>query len=341
MEFRRDVPVVVDHLDADHPRRDLADPAPVALDVARQQQHVGQDEVEHHQRPAHPLPAVLRAHPVVRNLFLRVGRVDDQELRERQIRPQHDEGEHELAEVVEVRRVHHPVHRALLREPRQDEDGEGQRRERKAHHVEQAPHGREPVRVDRHRPVDDREGHGQAVDEQAAAREPQHLVGQRGVAGAILFGRPCAQAQRDETPHGEVEDIAADEERHVEVGRLVEDDRVGGGVRPVIEMPHPGEHRQSQHGHRRQGARGGLEDAANHQAPGAAGEMVEHQQREAPEPDAGPVDPGHQIRFVEAVGPGHGEAGAGEHGANDGRDHALRLQARKALGRVVGVRSHV
>ena len=38
-----------------------------------------------------------------------------------------------------------------------------------------------------------------------------------------------------------------------------------------------------------------------------------------PSADAGPEDPRHQVRLVEAAGAGHGEADAGEHGADDGR----------------------
>ena len=240
VEFGCHVPVVIQQPDAYHPGSDAAEVLPVALHVARQQQHVGQHEVERDQRPAHPLPAVLGAHPVVRDLFLGVRRVDDDELRERQVGPQHDEGEQQLAQVVEVRRVHDVVHRPLFRQPGEHEDREGERRQALADDVKQAPHRREPVRVDRHRPIDDGEGHGEAEEQQPAARQTCHLFGQRRVAGAVLFGRPRAEAHRHERPHREVEDVATDEERHVQVGGLVGDDRVTGdhvGVGPVVQVP--------------------------------------------------------------------------------------------------------
>ena len=321
-----------------------AQPPPVALDVARQQQHVRQHEVQGDQRPADPLPAVLRAHPVVRDFFLRVGRVDDDELRERQVGPQHDEGEEQLAQIVQVRRVDHPVEWRLLGEHHQHGDGEGQRRQPLADDVEQAPHRREPVGVDRHRPVDDGEGHGQPEHQQPAAGELAHLADERRVAGAILLGRPGAEAHRQERPHREVEDVADDEERHVEVGHLVADHRVGRGhvgVRPVVEVAHAGENRQAEHRHHRQRAGGRLEDAADDHAPGAAAQVLHHQQREAAECHARPVHPGDEVGLVEAIEAAHRDADHGEHAADRRGDHRLALEAREALGRVVGVRRHV
>ena len=344
VELRRDVPVVVDDADGDDPRGDQAHAGPVALDVAGQQHHVGQHEVEDHQGPAHVLPAVLRADPVVRDLFLRVRRVDDDELRERQVGPQHDEREQELPEVVEVRGVDHVVEGLFLRQAGQHEDGEREGREAPADDVEQAPHGREPVRVHRHRPVDHGEGDGETVDEQPAARDAEHLVGDGGIPRAVLLGRQRAETQRQEAPDGEEADVARQKERHVEVGGLVADDRVGRrhvGVRPVIEVAHAGKQRHAEHRHHRDGAGGRFEDAPDHETPGAAREVLHHEQAEAADAHAGPGDPRDQVRLVEAVGPGHREADAGQHGADHGGDHALRLQAREALGWIVGFRCHV
>jgi hypothetical protein len=106
-------------------------------------------------------------------------------------------------------------------------------------------------------------------------------------------------------------------------------------------VPHAGQDRQAEDGHHRQRAGGRFEDAPDDDAPGAAAQVMHHQQRQAAEADAGPVDPGHQIRFVEAIGARHREADAGEHGADDGGNHALRLEARETRGRGVGFRSHV
>ncbi len=174
-----------------------------------------------------------------------------------------------------------------------------------------------------------------------AAGQAFHLHGQRRIAGAVLFGRPGAQALRQEAPDGEVEHVAGDEERHVEVGRLLEDDRVRGLVGPVVEVPHAGQDGQAEERHDRQRARGRFEDAPDHEAPGAAAQVVEHQQRQAAEPDARPVDPGHQVGFVEPIGTRQEEADAGQHGAGRGGHQALRLQTREALGWVVRLNCHV
>ena len=239
--------------------------------------------------PTHCQPFCARD-PVVRDLLGGVGRVDDEELRERQVRPQHEEGEEQLAQVVQVRGVDDAVERPLLGEHHQHGDREGQRRQALADDVEQPPHRREPVRVHRHRPVDDGEGHGQAEHQQPAARQPGQLAGNRRIAGAVLLRRPAVEHRRQANPDAEVEHLADQEERRVEVGGLVADDRVGGddvGVRPVIEVAHAGDDRQEQHGHHRQRARGRFEQPADHQAPGAAGQVLDHQQRQAAQGDAG------------------------------------------------------
>jgi hypothetical protein len=73
----------------------------VPLGPPPQQQDERHEEVEHHQQQRHVLPAVC-VRVVVGRLLGDVARPDDQELRERQVRPQHDERQQQVAQVVEM-----------------------------------------------------------------------------------------------------------------------------------------------------------------------------------------------------------------------------------------------
>src|SRR5262245_2958503 len=94
------------------------------LEIARQQQAERQREVPDHEEQADEAPAVLEPLEIERNLLGQVARPDDQELREREVRPQHHEGEHQLAQIVEVHGLEDVVHRLAAHEQREDRDAE-------------------------------------------------------------------------------------------------------------------------------------------------------------------------------------------------------------------------
>src|SRR3954454_10456566 len=103
----------------------------------------------------HVLPAA--AEPVVekRNLFGQVSSPDDQELRERKVRPQHHEGQQQLSEIqemesrIEIRGEWFDVtqgreYRNRKREPRKSLTGD----------ENESKNSRVPARIERHDPVD-------------------------------------------------------------------------------------------------------------------------------------------------------------------------------------------
>ena len=84
--------------------RDGSEQLEVALQVAREQQREGQREMAEDEREGDVLPAAAQALEIPGNLFGKIARPDDEELRKRKVRPHHDEGQQQLAEVVEVAR---------------------------------------------------------------------------------------------------------------------------------------------------------------------------------------------------------------------------------------------
>src|ERR1035441_7311970 len=67
-----------------------------------------------HQQESDELPAMIEAGQVPRNFLRQIARPDDQELGKRKIRPHHDHGEQELAEIVQMARSQHFRHGPLV-----------------------------------------------------------------------------------------------------------------------------------------------------------------------------------------------------------------------------------
>ena len=229
-------------------------------------------------------------------------------------------------------RAQHLIQRRGLRQHHQHHDAEREGRQALAADVEHAPDGREPMRVDRHRPVDHREGDGEEVEDKTGARQARHLIHQLRVARAIVLGRPRGQQITERRPDREVDDLANQEEGRVQVRGLLHQDRVGqrAVMRPLVEVVHAERDRQEQHRHKWDGADRRFERPPQHNAPRAAGEVLHHQQRQAAKSHAGPEGVGDQVSLEKALGAllaRHHEAGAGQHHAQRGRNEAELLQA--------------
>ena len=235
----RDQPVEVDaaRIDEHQPRPRTASVARVALQVAREQQHERQHEVEDDQQPAPGTASrPASALEVPGDLLGQVARPDDQELREGDVGPEHDEGEHAACRGrARAPGVSTARERRLAADSSATQhDHEGERREHLADHEQHAVDRREPVRLERHHPVDRRERDGEADQQQPAAA--QALAAPRDASRssrrASCSRDHLRQEVREHDPDGEVERGARQEERHVQVGRLLLQERVGGdGVR--------------------------------------------------------------------------------------------------------------
>src|SRR5271157_2049510 len=99
MRRRLNMPKNIDDAHDYEPRSEPDQTARFALQLAREQERERHGEMEHHEKQADVLPPAIHAAHVPRNFFRQVARPDDEPLRKIEVRPDHDEGEHELAVV--------------------------------------------------------------------------------------------------------------------------------------------------------------------------------------------------------------------------------------------------
>src|SRR6266568_9204748 len=71
------------------------------------------------------------------------------------------------------------------------------------------------------------------------------------------------------------------------------------GVGPWIDLPQTDHYGDEENQKQRQRPRRSFEHTANHHAPGAASQMLQHQKRQATESDANPEDESHQVSVKE------------------------------------------
>src|SRR5688572_22826198 len=98
-ERRSDDPVVIENAHEENQQGHNTKRLRIVLDPAHQQQSEWQEEVEEDQQQRNHTPAAVSTWDVVRHLFPDVAVPDEEELRERRVRPQHHEREEKIAEV--------------------------------------------------------------------------------------------------------------------------------------------------------------------------------------------------------------------------------------------------
>ena len=145
------------------------------------------------------------------------------------------------------------------------------------------------MRRERHEPVERRERHREEVGDEAGGAPALHPEGEAAVAGLVLARREPGEDRGEDDPDGEVDRRAGQERRRVQPRLLVREDRVGRddlAVRPLVEGVGAEGDRQERDGREaeRQRARRGLEDPADHDAPGPARDVVEEQDAEGARP---------------------------------------------------------
>src|SRR5439155_1436919 len=104
-------------------------------------------------------------------------------------------------------------------------DAEGERGEHLAHPEAGRIDGRVPVRLERHGPVDGREGDGQAVEREPRTGEQTKAPWVR-IGTGVALARPLVEDVREAEPGPEVDERARIEEEHVQVGALVAEERI-------------------------------------------------------------------------------------------------------------------
>ena len=277
----------------------------------------GKGKEDHHQRDAGP--AARGASEVPGNLLVEVSRPDDQKLRKREVGPEHDESEHEIAEIVEAVGSDGLGHGFAAGKQAHHEDDESERGEHLQDHENHAVDGGEPMRLERHEPIDGKESHRQAVKDQSRSAHGFETNGETRVGGAVLSVRPMGQSAGDAQPHQEIDDVADQEKRQVQIRLLEFQDSVGGneiGMHPGVKSAEAEKKRKDQDDEQRHGARACFERTADGQSPKASREVVHHQEGGAAQGKAKPEDVGQQVGAKELLG----GTDAVEDGQNEQRD---------------------
>src|SRR5579872_2869423 len=284
----------------------------------------GKGKKNHHQCDAGP--AARGAGEVPGNLLVEVSRPDDQKLRKRQVSPEHDEGQHEIAEIVEAVGSDDLGHGFAAGKQSHHEDDQSERGEHLQDHEDHAVDGGEPMRLERHEPIDGKERHREAVKDQSWPAHGFETNGETRVGGAVLRVRPVGQSAGYAQPYQEIDDIADQKKRQVQIRLLEFQDSVGGneiGMHPGVQAAEAEKKRKDQDDEQRHGARACFERAADGQSPEASREVVHHQEGGAAQGETKPEDVGQQVGAKELLG--------GADAIEDGQNEQRGPQDKRAL----------
>src|SRR5215475_2061753 len=92
---------------------DISQQPVIPFQVAREQQRKGQSKVAEHQQQADPSPSMIHAAQEERYLFGQISGPDNQELRVRKISPDHDQGQREFPQIMQMSMGHPFPNRAV------------------------------------------------------------------------------------------------------------------------------------------------------------------------------------------------------------------------------------
>ena len=147
---------------------------------------------------------------------------DDQVLGEREVRPQHHEGEHQVPEIVKVRRDDDAIERRAAAQPHERRRSGRPCAESPCPPMISTPYMVEnQCGLDRHQPVERRERDGDAVRDKATAAHDLHPARDARIAGAILLERQRVEDVGQAVPDQEIDRGSDEKERRVQVGLLV------------------------------------------------------------------------------------------------------------------------
>ena len=181
-----------------------------------------------------------------------------------------------------------------------DGNQKGERREALPADDQHAVYGREPVRVDRHQPVERRERDRHAIRDKAAAAQDLHPARDARIAGAVLLERPGVEEIRQAVPDQKI-DSRPGPERTSCSGRSA----CAAAARRSRPVPgasscrdaHAEGNRQKEQGHHRQHPRRRADRPADDDAPRAARQLMHHAEREAAQRDAEAPHVRQQVRL--------------------------------------------
>src|ERR1700733_7145220 len=205
MQSRLYMPIDVDHTREYNPGGNPHQRTRLTLQPAREQERERHRELEQHQKQRYIFPSAMQAKEEPRNFIRQVARPDDEQLREIEVRPDHNESQHELAMVVDFGIGKVFGHRLAFAEDPLDYYAETEGGKRLARNEDEAVDGRDPARLQRHHPIDHGKGDGERVDDES--KSTHDAEAQRALTRyRVLFGRPAIQEVGHPVPQDEVED---------------------------------------------------------------------------------------------------------------------------------------
>ena len=273
-----------------------------AFHPPRQQQAERHGEMKDDERDADQPPTGVETVHVPCDFGRQVAGPDDQILRKGEVRPEHDERQQQVAEVVKVRRHDDSVERRPSAEPHKDRNQKRHRRKTLTTEDEHAVDGREPVRLEGHQPVERRKRDRQAVRDEPAGAQKLHAARDSRIGRLVLLERPRVQEIGERVPDQKIDTRTHDEERRVEVHVFVLQRLVARNerrIRPAVQAVHAEENRQKERREHRQRPRRGTDRPSDDDAPRAAGELVHHAERQGSERDPEHEHVRHQVRLQE------------------------------------------
>jgi hypothetical protein len=302
IRVRHDQPVHVDEVHQEDPRGAEAAGRLPALRVTRQHQEEREEEVPEHQDDADGAPAVLLAVLEEQRLFRDVRVPDEEVLAEADVRPEHREREHQLADVVKVLGRDRVAQQLRRRESRVEQHEERHHADDRAGEQVDAEHRRVPLGVERHEPVDARERQRQREQGHPRGGELVHRDGELRVSRLVLLVRPRVQARGEEDDDREVDARARRPEREVQEAVLGRDRRVVRRLaEPRVQVVAEDDDRDEQAEEHRQHAHQLLGAASDRDAPAGAREVLQHHEEQPAHAQREAPREGRQIREREAL----------------------------------------
>src|SRR5580700_4421866 len=348
-ELRARQPEEIDQAHENEPDSDFGQHLGAALEIAREKQKKRHKKVKDQDENSDDTPASIEPGAIETDFLGQVAGPDDEELGKTEISPEHDESKEKFAEVVQVAVLDDAFHGRGPREQHEDGDHQGHRGDHLPDDEEETVDRRGPVRRKRHNPVDGGESHDKDIENDAGTRKHFHPAAKRPVfAVYILLFRPTIKYEDQNKPDHKINHRANQKPAAGEVGLLKVRKRSLARRRRIepfsIEVLHPenGNGKEEHRDHWKD-ARSGLQGPASHDAPVAAGKMLQHQQAERPQRQSENEHESNQIGVEKSIGeliPVQEETDNEGYQAGDARTERALLEAADAFGRHVVLRGH-
>src|SRR5579864_1983108 len=198
-------PKKIDQAHENEPDGDFGQQFGTTLKVAREKRKKRHKKVKNQNENGDNAPGSVKPGTVKTDFLWQVAGPNDQELRETEISPEHDESKQQLAEVVQVAVLDDPFHRRGAGEQNENGDHQRHRRNQLSDDEKKTIDSRGPVWRERHDPIDCGEGHDEHIEDDARACQHLHPAAKRTVFSVdVLFLGPAIEYVHQQKPDRKV-----------------------------------------------------------------------------------------------------------------------------------------